>query len=300
MSNEIKLTFLGTSDSVPSAERNHTAVLLTHNGENILIDCGEGTQRQFRKAKLNPCKVTRILLTHKHADHSLGLMGLLKTMELTGYRKTLYIYGPKGTKNFMEDLFRAFGHVKKYKIEIKEVSGKFLDEKDFYLEAKSMKHGVACNAYSFVKKGQIRIDKKKLTKLKIPSGKHLQKLKEGKDIIYNGKKYKAKDLTFSENDRKITLVYDTAVNENVVSLAKNSDLLVCEASFSSDMENKAREYEHLTVKQTAGIAKKAKVKKLILVHLSQRFEKDPKKILNEAKKIFRNSHLVKDLDVVRV
>ena len=108
----IKITFLGTSDSVPSLKRNHTAILLTYKGENILVDCGEGTQRQFRKAGLNPCKVTRILLTHKHADHTLGLPGLLKTLSLTGYQKTLFIYGPRGIKKFMENL----RHLEKSKI----------------------------------------------------------------------------------------------------------------------------------------------------------------------------------------
>ncbi|MEK6898200.1 MAG: ribonuclease Z [Nanoarchaeota archaeon] len=300
MPEKIKITFLGTSDSVPSARRSHTAVLLTYNGENILIDCGEGTQRQFRKAKLNPCRITRILLTHKHADHSLGLVGLLKTLALTGYNKTLYIYGPRGTKEFMENFFRTFGKIEEYKIEISEVSGKFLDEKDFYLEAKSMTHGVPCNAYSFVKKGQVRIDKEKLKKFKIPSTKELKKLKEGKDIIHNGKKYSAKQLTFGEDDRKITLIYDTAMNENAITLSKNSDLLVCEATYSDEINEIARDFQHLTARQTAEIAKKAGVKRLILTHISQRYENDMNKILDEAKKIFKSTELVKDFDVVEV
>lgn len=196
MSEKIKLIFLGTSDAIPSASRNHNSILLSYIGENILVDCGEGTQRQLRKAHLNPCKITRILLTHKHADHSLGIPGLMKTLSLSRYNRTLYIYGPVGTKKFIENLIKTFGEIKGYKIEVKEVSGKFFDTKDFYLEAKKMKHRVNCNAYIFVKKGQIRIDKKKLRKLKIPPGKHLAKLKQGKDIIYNGKKYKVRDLTF--------------------------------------------------------------------------------------------------------
>ena len=95
MTEKIKITFLGTSGSVPSAMKNHPAILLTYQGENILIDCGEGTQRQFRKAKLNPCKINRILITHWHTDHILGLPGLIKTLALSGYKKQLYIYGPR-------------------------------------------------------------------------------------------------------------------------------------------------------------------------------------------------------------
>jgi len=296
----IKIIFLGTSDQIPSAERNHSAILLKYDGENILVDCGEGTQRQFRKAKLNPCKTTRLLITHWHNDHVLGIPGLLSTLALSGYRKTFFIYGPKGTKIFIRDLLKIFGFQRKYKIIVEDVEGKFFETKDFYLEAKKMSHGIPCNAYSFVKKGMIKIDKVKLKKSKLPHGPLLQKLKQGKNITYKGKKYLAKNLTFSEGDKKISFVLDTLDNKSIVPFVKNSDLLICESSFSSDLQQKAKEHLHLTSKQAGGIAKKSKSKKLILTHLSQRYEKNKKKILNEAKKIFKNTHLVKDLDVVEV
>lgn len=296
----IKITFLGTADQIPSAERNHSAILLTYDGENILVDCGEGTQRQFRKAKLNPCKITRILITHWHGDHVLGIPGLLQTLSLSGYNKTLFIYGPKGTKEFIRDLLLVFGFKRKYKIEVEEVDGKFFETKDFYLEAEKMSHGIPCNAYNFVKKGLIRIDKIKLKKSKLPNGPLLQKLKQGKDISYEGKKYLAKNLTFAEGDKKISFVLDTLDNKKIVPFVKNSDLLICESSFGDELKEQAKEHLHLTSKQAGEIAKKSKSKKLILTHLSQRYEKNPKKILNEAKKIFKNSFLVKDLDVVEV
>ena len=129
----MKITFLGTSYAIPSAERNHTSVLLTHEGENILIDCGEGTQRQFRKAKLNPCKITRILITHWHGDHVLGLPGLLQTLSLSGYNKELSIYGPKGIKHFISQLVRTFPFQLNYKLKIEELHGKkiFFETNDF-------------------------------------------------------------------------------------------------------------------------------------------------------------------------
>src|SRR3989344_2136249 len=169
MASKIKVTFLGTSAQIPTARRNHSAILLTYDGENILVDCGEGTQRQFRKAKLNPCKVTRVLVTHRHGDHVFGLPGLISTLDLSGYNKTLYIYGPKGIKKFLEN-FLGLGYVKRdFKIIIEEVYGKFFETNDFYLEAEKMKHGIPINAYVFVKKGQIRIDREKLKKSKLPS-----------------------------------------------------------------------------------------------------------------------------------
>ena len=296
----IKLTFLGTSDAVPSAERNHTAILLTYEGENILIDCGEGTQRQFRKLGLNPCKITRILLTHKHADHSIGLIGLLKTLELSGYNKTLFIYGPKGIKNFIENISKAFGAVENYKIHVEEVSGRFLETKDFYIEAEKMSHGVVCNAYNFVRREQIKIDRNKLKKSGLPNSEILKKLKEGKDISYKGKKYLAKNLTFKENGEKISFILDTEMNKNILGFAKNSDLLVCDSSYGSDLADKAKLHQHLTAKEAGEIAKKSKSKKLLLTHISQRHEKKKEIILKEARKIFKNSHLVKDLEIVEV
>jgi len=95
MSEKITITFLGTSQAIPTARRNHTAILLQYKAENLLIDCGEGTQRQFRKARLNPCKITKLLITHWHGDHILGIPGLLQTLLLNQYNKTLEIYGPR-------------------------------------------------------------------------------------------------------------------------------------------------------------------------------------------------------------
>jgi ribonuclease Z len=298
MTKKIKITFLGTGGMIPDERRNHPAFLLTSQTENILVDCGEGTQIQFRKAKLNPCKITKILITHWHGDHTFGLPGLLRTLSTSGYNKKLYIYGPRGFKRHMNEMFKAFGEINEFEIQVKEVSGKFFENDDFYLTAESMIHVQPCNAYSFILKGKKRIDKSKLRKYKIKPGKHLQKLKQGKGISYQGKRYKAKDLTFSEKEKKVSFVLDTLMNNKIVGFAKNSDVLVCESTFSDELENKAKEYKHLTSTQAAGIAKKSKSKELYLVHVSQRYSRDNKKILNEAKKIFPRSQIPRDLDVV--
>jgi len=295
----LKITFLGTSDAIPSAERNHTSILLNYKDENILVDCGEGTQRQFRKAKLNPNKVTRILITHWHGDHVLGIAGLLQTLSFSEYKKTLYIYGPKGTKEFMRNLLHTFEFHKTFRIEVEEVENKFFETDDFYIEAEKMSHGIPCNAYSFVKKGNLRIDKKKLEKIKL-HGPILKKLKEGKDIVYDGKKYLAKNLTYEEDGKKISFVFDTSVNERIVPFVKDSDLLICESTFDAESEELAGERNHLTAKQSAEIAKKSNSKKLVLTHISQRYSKNPKKILDAAKKVFKNSVLVKDLDEIEI
>ncbi len=300
MAEKIKITFLGTSDSIPSAKRNHPAFLITYLGENILVDCGEATQRQFRKAGLNPGKLTRILITHWHADHILGIPGLLKTLALSGYNKTLHIYGPRGTRFLMKELLKLFTFKEAFPIEINEVSGRFFENKDFYLEAETMSHGTPCNAYSFVKKGQIKIDKHELKKHGIMEGPHLKGLKSGRPITYNEKKYLPKNLTFTEKERKISFVLDTSLNEKIARFVKNSDVFVCESSYMDELRDLAKRHYHLTAKQAAQVAKNAKVGKLFMVHISQRYEKSLEKILNEAKKIFKNSVIPEDFHVVEV
>lgn len=312
MAEKIKLTFLGTGSAIPTARRNHPAVLLQYKDENILIDCGEGTQRQFRKAKLNPCKITRILITHWHGDHTLGLPGLLQTLTLNGYNKTLKIYGPKGTKRKMENLINTFmkfylkiaeqeGH--RFKMQIHEItSEKPIDEKEFQIEAEKMEHYIPTIAYSFTIKGKNRLDKQKLAKLKIPNSPLLAELAKGKTITIAGRKIDGEKLVYKEPAKKITFIADTKLTPNAEKIAKNSDIVVSEASYSAEEKEIAKEHFHLTSADAATIAKKSKSKKLILTHLSQRYEtkNKQKQLLQEAKKVFKDTEIAEDLDVLEI
>lgn len=300
MVSNIKITFLGTSDAVPTVSRNHTGILLNYFGENILVDCGEGIQRQFRKAGLNPCKITKILITHWHGDHVLGIPGLLQTLSLSGYNKKLEIYGPKGFKKKLKKTLESFYFDNKIDFVIKEVKGNFVDTEDYSLFAEKMFHRIECNAYCFIEKDKIKIDKSKLDKEELTEGPHIKDLKKGKNIKFKGKKYKAKDLTFIEKGKKICFVLDTRFDKKIPKFVKNSDLLVCEAGFSSDLEEHAEQYRHLTAEQAGKIAKQAKAKKLVLTHISQRYEQTPKVILDEAKKNFEKSFIAKDFDVFEI
>ncbi len=292
---KIPIVFLGTGQAIPTSRRNHTALLLQYKSEVLLIDCGEGTQRQFRKAKINPCKLTRILITHWHGDHILGLPGLLQTLALNNYNKTLKIYGPRGTKKFIELMFRMFVFAGKLKIEVEEVKGKFLETKEFYIEATSLKHGPPINAYSFVEKDKRRLDKKKLNKLKIPSSPLLGELQQGKNIKHNGKTIKASSVSYIEKGKKITFLLDTVLFENCYKAAKNSDLLIAEANYLDKDKELAKEHKHLTARQAALIAEKSKSKKLILTHINQRYDNKESALLKEAERIFKNTELAEDL-----
>lgn len=297
---KIPVTFLGTGQAIPTARRNHTGILLNFKDENILIDCGEGIQRQMRILGFNPCSLTKILITHWHGDHILGIPGLLQTLALNGYNKTLEIYGPRGTERFMNSILNLFIFEGKLDIKIKEVeSGIFFQDSDFYLMAEPMKHGAPCLAYSFIEKEKTRILKEKLEKLKI-RGPIIRELAQGKDIVWNGKKIKAKDLTYSQEKKKITFIFDTVLNENCYKIARDSDLLVSEATYTKkDVDASGFQY-HMTAHQSAEIAKKSNSKRLILSHLSQRYEYKEKFVLAEAKKVFKNTTIAQDLTKTEV
>jgi len=300
---DIPIIFLGTGQAIPTARRNHTSILIQYKDENILVDCGEGTQRQFRKADINPCDLTRLLITHWHGDHILGIPGLLQTLALNGYNKTLYVYGPRGTARFMDLMYRLFVFKEKIKVKVEEVEGIFLKTNDLVFEAVPMQHGTPCNAYSIKEKDKIRIEKDKLEKYKIPNSPQIARLKEGKGIKINGKMIKAKELTYVEKGRKIAIILDTKENQNCVRVAKNADLLICESTFLAGSENGAKlagEYKHLTARVAATIAKKARVKELILTHISQRYDTKEKLLLDEAKKIFKNVEIVEDLRAIKL
>lgn len=296
----IKLTFLGTGNAIPTKKRNHTAILASFANENILFDCGEGTQRQLRMLDLSPTKLTRIFITHWHGDHMLGLPGLFQTLALSNYQKTLKVYGPKGTNRYIQliqELIIDF-HIN---LEVHEIdAGTIMDEKDFKVEAANMVHSRPTLAYSLILKDKIRLNKSKLKKLKLPNSPILRELQRGKDIIFNGKKIKVKSVVYKEKGKKITVILDTAFNKNAIELAKDSDIVITESSYSKEESDKAEQYKHMTALQAAQIAKKSKSKKLLLTHISQRYEKNPKIIEKEAKKIFKNARLVKDFDSIDI
>lgn len=298
---EIKLSFLGTGQAVPTAKRNHPAVLLQYSNENILVDCGEGTQRQFRKARINPCKLTRLLITHWHGDHVLGIPGLLQTLALNGYNKTLEVYTPKGTGHFFYLIQKMFVHRSDIKINLHEVnSGKIIETPDFYIEAEKMIHNTPCLAYSFIEKDKIKIDKAKMKKLGIKSSPMLKELKKGKSIKINGKIINPRNVTYTEKGKKITFILDTMMNNNTVKISEDSDMLVCEATYSEKEKELAHEYRHLTARQAAEIAKKSNSKKLCMMHISQRYENNEKILLKEARKIFKDTIIAEDLMEIRI
>lgn len=288
----MEIIFLGTSGMHPTKERNLFSVLFRYKSENILIDCGEGTQRQLRMINIPSTKTNKILLTHLHGDHINGLPGLLQNLQANQYSKDLEIYGPVGLKKLMYHIFEIAGLRMRVKInEIK--SGIIYKSKDFYVEAKELQHSSKVYGYSFTEHDKRKINMNYLKKFNLKRHVLLGNLQKGKDVVYNGKKIKAKDATILVKGRKLSLITDTVYCDNCIKLAKDSDLLVCECTFSKELKDKAKAFKHLTSEDAANIAKKSKSKKLILTHFSQRY-KDTERLVKEAKKIFKNTVDAKD------
>jgi ribonuclease Z len=297
----IELIFLGTSSMVPTKERNHSSILLSFKGNNILIDCGEGTQRQLKLAGISANKINKILISHWHGDHVLGLPGLIQTLAANNYDKILEIYGPKGTKSKINYMFKAF-EFDQSKIELKIIEitkGKIFENKDYLLETIPLEHGIKSLGFNFIEKDRRKIEMSKAKKLNLKEGLKLGKLQEGKIITLNGIKIKPDDVSYIVKGKKITFVSDTLICKNAFKLSQNADLLISEATYHSNLEAKGEEYFHMTAKQAASIANKSNVQELILTHISARY-KDSKEVEDDAKDVFENVRCAYDLMKVKI
>ena len=155
---KMQILFLGTSSMVPTKDRNQSGISISYKNCGILVDCGEGTQRQLKIAGMKLTKITKILISHLHGDHVLGLPGLIQSMSAAGYEKTLQIYGPVGTKKFMKKLFEVFVFDQKINIDVNEIEKcRFFENEDFVLEARPLKHSIETFGYSLVEKDRRKI-----------------------------------------------------------------------------------------------------------------------------------------------
>ncbi len=285
----MEITFLGTTAMVPTKERNHPAFFLRFGTEGILFDCGENTQRQMKQYGLKLTKVTKILITHWHGDHILGLPGLLQSIFSTEGSEKINIYGPKGSKKYFKSLLEGMATEGTIDVEIKEVKDeKFFENDKYILETKSMKHKCPCNAYSLIEKDKRKINLTKAKKFGLKEGPLLGQLQNGKTVKIKNKTIKPEDVSTIVKGKKIVYITDTNVVKNCYDLAENADLLICESTFASDMETTAHERLHMTAKDAAQIASSSNVKKLILTHFSTRY-KDVNILEEDARDIFDNT-----------
>lgn len=297
----MEITFLGTSSAVHSQHRNHPSIALKAFGEVILFDCGESTQKQLIFAKISPMKISKIFITHFHGDHILGLPGLLQSMNFRGRKNLLEIYGPEGINKIKESVINLGYCSIDFPIKFHEIDeGKIIETEEYVIKSSKVKHNVLNLAYSLEEKKKPRFLREKAIELGIPIGPAFGKLHNGEEIEINGRIIKPEEVLGKERKgRKITYSGDTRPCEEMIMFSKDSDLLIHEATYICEDEDKAKENGHSTSKDAAIIAKKSNSKKLILTHISTRYTSTDD-LLNEAKEIFNNTEIAKDLMVVRV
>lgn len=296
----MKIVFLGTGSMQPTKERNLSSIYFQYETENILFDCGEGTQRQMKIAGVKPTKLTKVIISHFHGDHVIGLGGLIRNLEANEYQGTLEIYGPKGLEKFFNNIMNSAYYGNGIKIKLIEIKPGIIIKNDkFIIEAFQLDHSVISYGFSFTEKDKRKINIDYLKKFGLKQHPLLGDLQRGKDIIWNGKKITVNKGTYLVKGKKISFVFDTGYCESAVKLAKEADILVSESTFSIEEKEKAKEYKHLTSEDAAKIAKKSKAKKLILTHFSQRY-KDVSEIGKQAKKIFPNTICAEDFMEINI
>ncbi|MEM2899264.1 MAG: ribonuclease Z [Thermoplasmata archaeon] len=295
----MKLVFLGTGGSWPSKDRNVTSIALQHNGEVILMDCGEGTQRQLMRSSISFMQIEKILITHLHGDHFLGLPGLVQSMGLNNRERPLEILCPKGAKEIL-NIFLSVGYfTRDFEINIREVSdGECIDFEKYLIKAVSSDHLVPTLAYRFEeppRKGMFDLEKAK--RLGIPPGKLYSRLQNGETIEYKGTKI-TPEMVIGPKRKGRSIVYsgDTRPCERIVELAKECNVLIHEGLVDDNLREKANEYGHSTITQAAEVAYRANVGKLFIVHISPRYKLEDNPSLEEkARKVFPNTIVATDL-----
>jgi len=299
----LRIIFLGTGGSLPTRNRNPSAVMVNRKGELILFDCGEGTQQQMMRAKTGMMSLSSIFISHFHADHFLGIPGLIQTMSFMGRKEPLLIYGPEGTREFTE-LFKALGYFN-LKYEVRGVQlkpGDTVEGEDYVIRALKTDHSIPSLGYALVENPRPgRFNREKAVELGIPPGPLFAKLQRGNSVEINGKTIKPEDVMGTSRPGR-TIVYsgDTRPCESVLEASRNADLLIHDGSFADEMADWAEESKHSTAGEVAALSKEAGVRKLILTHISSRYTDDPAPILTDSKKIFENVVVAEDLMEVEI
>jgi ribonuclease Z len=303
----LEITFLGTGAGMPAKNRNVSSIALKHleNGSIWLFDCGEATQHQILHTSIKPRKISKIFITHLHGDHIFGLPGLLGSRSFLGGTEPLTIYGPKGIRDFIEVSLSVSQTHLNYNIEIVEFEGHCVfDLGHIIVESRLLEHAIPSYGYRIVEKdkpGMLLVDK--LKDIGVPPGPQYQLLKNGETIeLEDGRRINGKEfLGPDKKGRVVAILGDSRPCENAVELAKEADLLIHEATLDKSLEKTAHEFFHSTTHQAAQIAKKAQVKKLIITHISSRYERQEwVRLEQEAKEIFSNTIIAEDFKKVTI
>jgi ribonuclease Z len=298
---DLDVVFLGTSGSVPTARRAPTSLLVRRGGERLLVDCGEGTQRQLLRSGIGLLELREVFLTHFHADHYLGLPGMLKTFALRGREAPISVYGPPGLLELVDGLRRIFGRLT-FRLELDELRpGDTLERDGYRIIAFPVRHAVTGLGYAFVEDPRPgRFDVAAARALGVAEGPLWGQLQQGVPVsLADGSTVvPAQVLGEPRPGRKVVLSGDTRPARSVLEAAIDADLLVHEATFGADEAERAEETGHSTAPDAAELARLAGVRMLALTHLSNRYFGP--EILREARSVFPDTVVPRDFDIIDV
>ena len=298
---DLDVVFLGTSGSTPTAQRAPAATLIRRGGDRLLVDCAEGTQRQLLRSNVGLPDLEDVFLTHFHADHYLGLPGMLKTFSLRGREVPIAIHGPPGLRDLFGDLRRLMGRVS-FDIRLHELRpGDGVERDGYSVRAIALDHGVSAVGWALVEEQRPgRFDDEAADALGVPFGPERGRLQQGEPVTLAGGATVTPEQLIGppRPGRTIVLAGDTAPSEHVVAAAHEADLLVHEATFLDDERDRARETRHSTAGEAAAVALAANVKLLALNHLSSRYFGS--EVADEARAVFPATVVPRDFDLVEL
>ncbi|MHA2283902.1 MAG: ribonuclease Z [Promethearchaeota archaeon] len=320
----LDLIILGSSAATPTRERNLSSIAIRFRNQILLFDCGEDFQRRFAEAGLKFNKPLLIFISHFHGDHIIGLPGFLFRLSLNERTAPLIVFGPQNLFLYLYTHKKILGLKANYPIKIVEIDHItseiiefeglesvtpkrkskikdkiFYDTKYFSMKYSLVDHSVITYAYAFIEKPRFgKFNPERVRDLGIPESHLWRKLQEGEIIEFDGKKIdpdKEGIVGPKRAGRKITFSGDLSPSKSLIDLGKNSDILIHEATFAEKLAEIAKDKKHSTSTDAAMAAKEMNAKQLILTHISTRYQEDALNLLEEAKRIFPNTVLAKDL-----
>ena len=294
----LTLRFLGTSASRPTVERNVSSLAVVREGETLMFDCGEGTQRQMMRYGIS-FALSDIFFTHMHADHMLGVIGLFRTLALQGRTEPMRLWGPSGSQTILRQAIDLGRGKEPFEVEINEiVPDTPIPRKGYSILPYSVDHNdrlaVGYALIEDIRLGRFNPDRAR--ELGIPEGPAWGKLHKGEPAtLDDGRVVRPEDLVGpSRPGRRVVFTGDSRPAQGTIQVAEGADLLVHEATFADDEQPRAMETGHSTAREAAEVAAKAGVKRLILTHLSARYSVNAAELAQQAKEVFPECIVARD------
>lgn len=299
----MRIVFLGTSAAIPTATRGLSSTVIVRGGELLIFDVGEGMQQNFIRSRLGVNKKIKIFITHMHADHCLGVLGLLQTLSLLGREAPVDIYAPPDFAEFVKVNVKilSFGLVFEARISSIKHEGIVVQERDYFVSCCRAQHIVPTYAFCINEHKRPGIfNLEKIRRLGIPEGRLYKKLQSGEDITYRGRRITSTQIVGPKRPgRKVGISGDTRPTDKLRNFFLNCDLLVFDSTYSHNESQKAKERLHSTASEAAVLAQQARVKKLLLTHFSARY-RDTSQLVSEASAFHKNVEAAEDLRIIEI